>query len=82
MRATSETKCSPRSENPPTGPPVLVTNIAKSGGPDRRFKNNRQLPVVVYGRLTLTGPQGLFMVWDFSRADVAASLAESLNRMR
>lgn len=54
----------------------------KSGGPDRRFKNNRQLPIMLYGRLTLTSPEGLLTVWDFSRPDVAASLAEALDRMR
>ncbi|WP_244876206.1 hypothetical protein [Winogradskya consettensis] len=72
-------------ETPPTDAPCVGTTwqyANKSGGPDRRFKNNRQLPIMLYGRLTLTGPQGLLMVWDFSRADVAASLAESLNRMR
>ncbi|WP_229830603.1 hypothetical protein [Actinoplanes ianthinogenes] len=54
----------------------------KSGGPDRRFKDNRQLPIMLYGRLTLTTPQGLLMIWDFSRPDVAASLANAVNRMR
>jgi DNA polymerase-3 subunit epsilon len=51
------------------------------GGPDRRFKNNRQLPIMLYGRLTLSSQAGLLMVWDFSRPDVAASLAEALTRM-
>ncbi len=37
---------------------------------------------MLYGRLTLTSPQGLLMVWDFSRPDVAESLAGALNRMR
>ncbi|MGC4768680.1 hypothetical protein ACLQ25_06785 [Micromonospora sp. DT44] len=72
-------------EAPPTDAHCVGTTwqyANKSGGPDRRFKNNRQLPVMLYGRLTLTGPEGLLMVWDFSRPDVAASLAEALNRMR
>jgi Protein of unknown function (DUF4236) len=51
------------------------------GGPDRRFKKNRQLPIMLYGRLTLTNPHGLLMVWDFSRPEVAAALAEALRRM-
>lgn len=73
------------SETPPTDAQQVGTTwqyANKAGGPDRRFKNNRQLPVMQYGRLTLTTPQGLLMVWDFSRPDVAASLAEALNRMR
>jgi hypothetical protein len=73
------------SEPPPTDAQRVGTTwqyANKSGGPDRRFKNNRQLPIMLYGRLTLTGPQGLLMVWDFSRPDVAESLAGALNRMR
>src|SRR5205085_12261094 len=27
--------------------------VNKGGGPDRRFKDNRQLPVMLYGRVTL-----------------------------
>ncbi|MET0419453.1 MAG: DUF4236 domain-containing protein [Actinoplanes sp.] len=72
-------------EAPPTDAQCVDTTwqyTNKSGGPDRRYKDNRQLPVMLYGRLTLTTPQGLLMVWDFSRPDVAASLAEALNRMR
>jgi hypothetical protein len=73
------------SEAPPTDAQCVGTTwqyTNKSGGPDRRFKNNRQLPIMLYGRLTLTSPQGVLMVWDFSRSNVAESLAEALNRMR
>ncbi len=73
------------SEIPPADSQRVGTTwqyVNKSGGPDRRFKNNRQLPIMLYGRLTLTTPQGLLMVWDFSRPDVAASLADTLQRMR
>ncbi|KXK60006.1 hypothetical protein AWW66_21045 [Micromonospora rosaria] len=52
------------------------------GGPDRRFKNNRQLPVMEYGRLTLSNPQGFLMVWDFSRPDVAYALAAAVRAMK
>jgi hypothetical protein len=73
------------SDPPPTDAQRVGTTwqfANKSGGPDRRFKNNRQLPIMLYGRLTLTSPQGLLMVWDFSRPEVAESLAGALNRMR
>ncbi|MFG1954992.1 DUF4236 domain-containing protein [Micromonospora sp. NPDC048830] len=73
------------SETPPADSQCVGTTwqyTNKAGGPDRRFKNNRQLPVMLYGRLTLTTSQGLLMVWDFSRPDVAASLADALNQMR
>jgi hypothetical protein len=51
------------------------------GGPDRRYKDNRQLPVMEYGRLTLTSPTGLHLAWDFSRADGAYALSTGLNAM-
>ncbi|WP_431910698.1 DUF4236 domain-containing protein [Micromonospora carbonacea] len=73
------------SDTPPSDAACVGTTwqyANKSGGPDRRFKNNRQLPVMLYGRLTVTSPDGLLMVWDFSRPDVAAALAEAIGRMR
>ena len=66
------------SETPPPDAACVGTTwqyTNKAGGPDRRFK-------MLYGRLTLSSPNGLLMVWDFSRPDVAASLAEAINRMR
>jgi DNA polymerase-3 subunit epsilon len=73
------------SEPPPADAQCVGTTwqyANKSGGPDRRFKNNRRLPIMLYGRVTLTSPQGILMVWDFSRPDVAASLVAALNQMR
>lgn len=40
--------------------------VNKSGGPDRRFKDNRQLPICKYGELILTGP-GLNTIFMFSK---------------
>ncbi len=34
-------------------------NANQDGSPDRRFANNYQIPVVEYGRLTITSPSGL-----------------------
>ncbi|BCB91184.1 DUF4236 domain-containing protein [Phytohabitans suffuscus] len=51
------------------------------GGPDRRFKNNRQLPVMLYGRLTLHTPAGFYMAWDFSRPEAADALADAIHGM-
>ncbi|MFL6136688.1 MAG: DUF4236 domain-containing protein [Frankiaceae bacterium] len=48
------------------------------GGPDRRYKDNRRLPVMLYGRLTLTTQAGLHLIWDASRPDVTARLADVL----
>ncbi|EJK87332.1 MULTISPECIES: SH3 domain-containing protein [Rhizobium] len=39
----------------------------KSGGPDRRFRNNRQLPVCLYDTLHLQSDSGLNEVLEFSQ---------------
>ncbi len=41
------------------------------GGPDRRFKNNRRLPVMLYSDFSLTSPQGLGWDLSLSRHEVA-----------
>lgn len=51
------------------------------GGPDRRFKNNRQLPILRYGRLTLSGEGGYSSTFDFSNPRASSVLAEALPGM-
>src|ERR1700683_3265934 len=48
------------------------------GGPDRRFKDNKQLPVMLYGQLDLSAPGGLHWLIECSRAPLAESLAQVL----
>jgi hypothetical protein len=48
------------------------------GGPDRRFNNNRVLPIMLYGRLVFTSPHGLNRVWDVSRPAETLLFAEAL----
>ena len=43
--------------------------VNKSGGPDRRFKDNRQLPICLYGELELTSASGLNTVIMYSNPD-------------
>ena len=43
--------------------------VNKSGGPDRRFKDNRQLPICLYGELELTSKSGLNTVIMYSNPD-------------
>ncbi len=43
--------------------------VNKSGGPDKRFKDNRQLPICLYGELELSSTSGLNTVIMFSKAD-------------
>ncbi|MEZ0578413.1 hypothetical protein [Nocardioides sp. MH1] len=53
--------------------------VNKGGGPDRRFKNNRQLPIMLYGRVTLSSAQGLSWILDLSVTSVAESLGSCLS---
>lgn len=49
------------------------------GGPERRFKNNRKLPVMLYGEMDLSAPGGLHWLMQFSRAPLAETLARTLS---
>ncbi|MBB1154682.1 DUF4236 domain-containing protein [Amycolatopsis dendrobii] len=51
------------------------------GGPDRRYKNNRRLPVLEYGSLRLSGPNGYRATFDFSTPRASSALAGSLRAM-
>ena len=44
--------------------------VNKSGGPDMRFKNNKQIPICLYGKLHLQSLSGLNTVIMFSNADL------------
>lgn len=48
------------------------------GGPDRRYKNNRKLPVMLYGEINLSAPGGLHWLMQFSRAPLAEQLGQVL----
>jgi len=52
--------------------------VNRNGTPDRRFNNNRRLPVMLYGRLTLATQQGLHFIFDASHADSARIVADAL----
>ena len=44
--------------------------VNRGGGPDRRFKNNRKLPICLYGEAKLQSPSGLDTIIMFSNADL------------
>ncbi len=44
--------------------------INKSGGPDKRFKDNRQIPICLYGELELKSTSGLNTVIMFSNPNI------------
>jgi len=49
------------------------------GGPDRRFKNNPQLRIMLYGRINFTTRTGLNLQWDCSRTASARQLAQAIS---
>jgi hypothetical protein len=53
-----------------------------SGGPDRRFKNNRRLPILRYADVRLTGAGGFTVLWSFSTSSAAQALADAVSRLR
>lgn len=60
--------------------------VNKNGGPDRRFKDNRQLPIAQYGVLEFISSGGLNIHLNTSSAEKAAAfancLAERVGRIR
>lgn len=48
----------------------------KNGGPDRRFKDNRQIPVCLYETMHLTSATGLNEQVEFSRTGVVAGFEQ------
>jgi len=52
--------------------------VNKSGGPDKRFKNNRQLPICLYSEIEFTSGTGLREVIQASRSNAGGSLASAI----
>jgi hypothetical protein len=50
--------------------------VNKGGGPDRRFSNNYQIPVVSYGTLEVQAPSGLRLSLQTSAESLAADAAK------
>ena len=53
--------------------------VNKSGGPDRRFKDNKELPVCRYEEITLSSQTGLNEVLQLSRCGFGSALAEAIS---
>jgi hypothetical protein len=52
--------------------------VNKSGGPDRRFKDNRQIPIALYGEIGLESPTGLKILLQVSKKAAADQCATAL----
>lgn len=55
--------------------------VNKDGSPDRRFKDNHQIPVALYGKLLLKSTTGLNEEYLVSNADRAESFANAWHRL-
>jgi hypothetical protein len=56
--------------------------VNKKGGPDRRFKDNRELPICIYDQLAFSSVSGLNEVIQLSRQGVGSAFAAALTAMR
>jgi len=56
--------------------------LNKKGGPDRRFSDNRQLPILLYSEITFFSNSGLNEKIQLSRCDAGRSLVEKLAEIK
>lgn len=52
--------------------------LNKSGGPDKKFSNNRKLPIALYSEVNFTCSTGLNERIQFSKSDVGKKLIQQL----
>lgn len=52
--------------------------VRKDGGPDRRFSNNRQIPIVQYGQIELISQAGINLHFHASNLSLAQHFTQSL----
>ncbi|ESY80147.1 hypothetical protein X739_29225 [Mesorhizobium sp. LNHC220B00] len=53
----------------------------KNGGPDKRFKDNRQIPVCRYEALRFSSPSGLNELVEFSKTNVSQPFCQALSAL-
>jgi hypothetical protein len=87
----SRVKCEVRAvafteeEQVPTDAPIVRRTwryVNKKGGPDRRFSNNQELPVMGYGALALSSDTGLNELFYVSNPDVLEPVRQALDALR
>ena len=55
--------------------------VNKSGGPDRRFRDNRQIPICLYDELTFRTPSGLNETFQVSRAGLGEGFVAAVRHL-
>jgi hypothetical protein len=56
--------------------------VNKKGGPDRRFKDNREIPICAYEQIHLSSATGLNEVIQVSRRGTSTALSEALSSLQ
>jgi hypothetical protein len=56
--------------------------VNKNGTPDKRFKNNYQIPVVQYGRLSFSSDTGILEEYQISNFELAREFADALQEYK
>jgi hypothetical protein len=51
------------------------------GGPDRRFSNNREIPIVIYEAIRLTSKSGVQELFQASKTGIGATLNSAVKQM-
>ncbi len=55
--------------------------VNKSGGPDKRFNDNREIPIVLYEEILLTSNSGLQELFQASRTGIGAQLDSAVKQL-
>lgn len=53
--------------------------VNKDGRPDLRFRDNRQIPLCLYGKMLITSPGGVEEEYQFSNSNAAAEFARAFH---
>lgn len=56
--------------------------VNKSGGPDKRFRNNQKLPILMYSQILCQSNTGLNELIQLSRQGAGVGLVQQLNRYK
>ena len=55
--------------------------VNKKGGPDRRFNNNREIPIVIYEAIMLISKSGVQELFQASRTGIGSTLNSAVKQM-
>jgi hypothetical protein len=55
--------------------------VNKKGGPDRRFNNNREIPIVIYEEISVTSKSGVRELFQASRTGLGVKLDSAVKQM-